>query len=261
MISTAVATSADIRTSGHHAAAPRIASPMAATVNHSPNRDDSVSKRAGFGTSEHRVRPQLREARVRHGTIDAEASRSTDHPAAGGDAVARRDRYRRLFAGHEGVVHARLFVEEHGIGRHDLVRSQPHHVARFQPIDRRQRRLRPSFDVRGERQERARRSVERDAVERLLLKEPADQQEEHQPGEGVQKPWALRPAMSATLRPNSTTRPDRDRNVERDLTRPERPPRARQIVGRAVEEDRQREREIEDIEQALEAGSSGAPFM
>ena len=103
-----------------------------------------------------------------------------DHAAAGADGAAAADHRRCGFARHERVVDRALVIDQLRIGGHDLLRANHHDLAGAELVDGYEPDRVVPFHAHGERKKRSNGSIECDAVESLLLEEPADQEEEHQ---------------------------------------------------------------------------------
>ncbi len=202
-----------------------------------------------LGVGEDRVRPQLGQAtlgrRARHGQREP----VTAHATTGVHDGAARDDDRHLFTGDKGVVDRAVSVEQDRVGRHDFLRTQRHRVAGSQCFDTRQHPLVAARDPYREREKRLHGAIERDAFERLLLEELADQQEEDQAGERVEKAFAATDEDLDHTAAEEHGEPQGNRHVECDRARARGRPRRTEVVSGAEEQHRQGEGQIEQAEQ------------
>ena len=224
--------------SGHQAIAPATASATAPTVKpRAETRADRSVSHAGLRPAEDRVVPQTRQLAVRHVAHHAQPQRwlrATRPPAR--TVWPARDRRPASLAGHERIVDRR---RRRRAAPRRPARPRCGRTTRQSPARRcssgDRRRCRPSRSTRTD-SGRNDRNVRSNAIalERLLLEEPADQQEEHEARERIEEPLAAAGRDVGRAAHEQRRQADRDRHVERHRAGiAQRVPRAPEIVRRA----------------------------
>ena len=247
MISTAVATVRRLRRIGPPRDGARGRQDDGDDREPAPKRAETSSSQYGLRPAEHRVVPERRQLAVRDGSRDRErAARRRRRASAGADLFAAPHRHRRLLAGDERVVdRAAGLVEQHRIRGNDLAAGarRPRRRPRSSPAARSLSSLPLVLDA--NRRAGGTTGTMRSnaiAVERLLLEEPADQQEEHQAGEGVDEPLAAAgDDVERGCGRRATARPSAIGHVERHRAAAQRLPGGAEVVRRAEEQHRHRE--------------------
>ena len=199
------------------------------------------------------VIPQAGKVPLRNLLDNLQVYRDPSDPSAGIHQLSPAALHRLRLAGHVAVVHLAGGCPQPAVGRHQLAAAHPNRLADCQGRHGNRPLFLALLHGHGQGKIGPVVAVEGQAGKGAALHELADQQEEDQPGERVHIPAADTGQNLVQAAAVQRGDPQRDGHIDGHCAAPEAPPGRNQVLGAAVEEDRQREEDVHHCEEQAPA--------